>query len=241
MGRASFALRRYCEHSTSLLLKVHVPAQVDSSMTGTYTCEATNEEGSASTSCRMTVSAKPSFRDQLKDTVVVPDGELVLKVKAAGSPKPEVTWKKDGQPITVDGARITTTCDDGSLVNLWLHMFTQLTNFDALQTYTLKITGATAADVGEYTATAKNALGECSTSAKVGLAVKPKITSGLKDINATVDQADITLSVTTEASALKPNVRWYIDDIEIVELDKRYQLKPEPEANKYSLVSIRIV
>ncbi|KAI1285852.1 Titin [Halotydeus destructor] len=190
--------KRVDEDGTTYILRI---TKVTTEMTGMYTCEATNTEGQAKSSAKLTVNAKPKFVTELKDVALKAEADLTLTVKTSGYPKPAVQWAKDGK-VVVETDHIKLTDDDES------------------GDHSLIISGATDADVGEYKATAKN----------------PKFTVGLSDVNAFQDQENITLTVETEISPVKPKLRWFVDDIEIVEADKRYQLVDEPEKDKYSLV-----
>ncbi len=78
-------------------------------------------------------------------TIEKPLKSLVLPCKAEGSPKPDISWIKDGRVIIADDNHFITT--DGSLVVLSMKLQHQ----------------------GIYTCTASNSLGKVSVSAKVYL------------------------------------------------------------------------
>lgn len=71
--------------------------------------------------------------------------------------------------------------------------------------------------------------------------VKPKIKRGLSDVSALQNQKDTELIVETsisESSSSKESrtVKWFIDDIEIVEIDTRYKIMTEESSGTYKLI-----
>ena len=73
--------------------------------------------------------------------------------------------------------------------------------------------------------------------------VKPKIKVGLSNVSALQNQKDTTLTVETEtiiseinSSSEKRTVKWFVDDIEIVEIDTRYKIVTEETSGTYKLI-----
>ena len=69
--------------------------------------------------------------------------------------------------------------------------------------------------------------------------VKPKIKRGLSDVSALQNQKDTELIVETsisESSSSEESVKWFVDDIEIVEIDTRYKIVTEESSGRYKLI-----
>lgn len=75
--------------------------ETNENCSGTYTCKATNQAGSAETSCNVSVQELPK--------ITVDENMLVQKLRVStqwkvsaeitGFPKPEISWQKDGKQI----------------------------------------------------------------------------------------------------------------------------------------------
>ncbi|PIO56261.1 immunoglobulin I-set domain protein, partial [Teladorsagia circumcincta] len=122
----------------------------EASMTdaGRYTVKATNVAGSVESSAEVEVTQsfeKPSFVKELVSTEVKVNETATLSVAVKGVPTPDITWKKDGQPVDIDNTHIISKKEtDG--------------------TFSITISSATVEDVGKYTCEATNVAGsvECS-------------------------------------------------------------------------------
>ena len=67
--------------------------------------------------------------------------------------------------------------------------------------------------------------------------VKPKIKRGLSDVSALQNQKDTELIVESSISeSSKESVKWFVDDIEIVEIDTRYKIVTEESSGRYKLI-----
>ena len=126
--------------------------------TGNYSCEATNNEGFATTTCHCTVIAKPNFTLSLEDLpAVAPNSDLCLHVKITGQPRPDISWLKNGEKLE-QSSRIT--FDERSLT----------------------VHGVTDDDAAVYTCEATNYLGQTSSSSKVTVLGKPVLKRDLSDV-----------------------------------------------------------
>ncbi|EDO30451.1 predicted protein, partial [Nematostella vectensis] len=80
---------------------VYYSNSVTRSEAGTYTCTATNEMGSDTTTVQVTVNYKPEMASSTTNTSSWNRKVLSLQCKARGVPSPHITWyKPGGQPIT---------------------------------------------------------------------------------------------------------------------------------------------
>uniref|UniRef100_A0AAV2K191 Ig-like domain-containing protein n=1 Tax=Knipowitschia caucasica TaxID=637954 RepID=A0AAV2K191_KNICA len=93
----------------------------------------------------------PVFEFPLQDTVSVSGADLVLKCIISGTPKPEVTWSKDGGPVSGLGLNYAVKVE-GERHSLW-------------------IKSVRVCNGGVYCASAKNEIGEASSSATLTVRV----------------------------------------------------------------------
>ncbi|XP_064214157.1 obscurin isoform X3 [Tribolium castaneum] len=84
--------------------------EVNSELSGKYTCKLSNECGSTETSAKLTVNCAPRIIKQLKDTTVEEGATLHLEVEVEGCPTPTVKWLRNGREVSAD-ARIKISRD----------------------------------------------------------------------------------------------------------------------------------
>jgi hypothetical protein len=247
-----------------------------SELAGTYSCSAENAAGKCETSCRVTITSKAKFTQELQD-ILLPqlDSPFTLKTGVEGLPTPDVQWFHNGTEIDSDSeARIKLTKE----------------KTDRGYTYSLSVTESVSEDLGEYECRASNCFGTVSSRASVtsaSVAVeeeeevvkkeeiqeeeevkidesvkevvveeeekvddesgkteevgrkkkkKPVFTTSLDNVSALHDEENITLEVAVSLEDGEPKVRWFIDDIEIVEQDGRYLIMKEDGGAKHKLL-----
>ncbi|XP_067145351.1 LOW QUALITY PROTEIN: obscurin-like [Centruroides vittatus] len=167
---------------------------------GKYTCEASNPQGSASTSGILTVCKPLSFTQTLKNTEVSKGEKVSLGVKFSGEPKPTVKWSKDGKELKAGGkhARVEESADSSTLVL-----------DEALKT-----------DEGQYKCELSNKFGTESTSGSLTVKVKddsvaPSFIKKLQDqLSVVGDAARFEVRVTGKP---KPKIVWSKDGAEMKE------------------------
>ncbi|XP_041349993.1 leucine-rich repeats and immunoglobulin-like domains protein 3 [Gigantopelta aegis] len=90
--------------------RMHVMPQDDtffivntkSSDEGVYSCTATNDAGTIAVNATVTILETPSFVQPMEAKKFFNVGKTsVLECMAAGSPKPKLSWLKDGEPLIV--------------------------------------------------------------------------------------------------------------------------------------------
>ncbi|KDR15620.1 hypothetical protein L798_09433, partial [Zootermopsis nevadensis] len=82
---------------------------------GTYSCTAQNQAGVITANASLTVEEPPSFVKPMENKEIIAGEPIVLECMASGSPKPRLTWRKDGRDLIVT-ERHFFTADDQLLV-----------------------------------------------------------------------------------------------------------------------------
>lgn len=189
--------------------------RVDLTDGGEFKVEATNPQGTVTSTCKVNVLMKPKIDGKVQDVQTVIEEPAELNVKLSGVPKPTIEWFKDGQPVPIDNKRVKLVekPDGCSLV----FEKTQLT------------------DKGAYTMKATNKAGDVE-SPKISLnvtAVQPKLKSDLQPtLNVTKDEP-IVLTIQADGKP-KPQVKWFKGNDEIP-VD-RPGVKMIEEGDTYKLV-----
>nr|CAH7742463.1 unnamed protein product [Callosobruchus chinensis] len=206
-------IRWYCnekliQQNDQCTIKTAGEAQVTSELTikdfdlansGNYKAVAINVVGEAETIGEVCMlQTPPSFGKKLERNEDFNEGEkLELKAKIHGSPKPTVTWYKDGEPISPDDDRIKTTLLPDGTVKL---------NIDKCKP----------SDSGAYKLVVKNANGETSCLCAVAVNPKPsrpKFLKCFKDCKVPVGET-LRLEAQVEGFPV-PEVKWLKDGVPI--------------------------
>ncbi|KAB0366601.1 hypothetical protein FD754_010757, partial [Muntiacus muntjak] len=103
---------------------------------GNYFCLAQNSAGSAVGKTRLVVQVPPAIKTGLPDLSITEGAHALLPCTASGSPKPNITWEKDGQPVSGAEGKFTIQPSGELLVK-----------------------NSESQDAGTYTCTAENAVG----------------------------------------------------------------------------------
>ncbi|XP_075792870.1 hemicentin-1 isoform X2 [Pelodiscus sinensis] len=121
---------------------------------GQYTCIVTNAAGEARKHFGLSVLVPPGIvgENKLEDMKVKEKHSVTLTCEVIGNPVPQITWVKDGQPLTQDRD----------------HQVLSSGRF-------LQITNAQVADTGRYTCVASNIAGDKSKSYSLNVLVSPTI------------------------------------------------------------------
>ncbi|VEN40588.1 unnamed protein product [Callosobruchus maculatus] len=206
-------IRWYCndkliQENDQCKIKTAGEAQVTSELTikdfdlansGMYKAVAINVIGEAETTSEVCMlQSPPSFGKKLERNEDFNEGEkLELKAKIHGSPKPTVTWYKDGEPISPDDDRIKTTLLPDGTVKL---------NIDKCKP----------SDSGAYKLVVKNKNGETSCLCAVAVNPKPsrpKFLKCFKDCKVPVGEM-LRLEAQVEGFPV-PEVKWLKDGVSI--------------------------
>ncbi|XP_066949349.1 LOW QUALITY PROTEIN: muscle M-line assembly protein unc-89-like [Macrobrachium rosenbergii] len=164
----------------------------DPEHTGEYKCVLKNKIDSAQETGIVTVKEKEArVRNPLEDVYVIENTDAVLKCQIVGDPIPTIEWLRNGKPLPPS------------------ERF-QVTEERLAGWHTITITGVTEQDKCTFTVKGKNQHGECETTSRLGILVKPQ-PGELKD--STVDYGkDLLLNVAIHAFPLP---RWTLEGREL--------------------------
>ncbi|XP_045423418.1 obscurin isoform X23 [Lemur catta] len=131
----------------------------------------------------------PDFEEELADCTAELGETVKLACRVTGTPKPVVSWYKDGRPVEVDPHHILIEDPDGSCA--------------------LILDNLTGTDSGQYMCFAASAAGNASTLGKILVQVPPRF---VKKVRAApfVEGEDAQVTCTIEGAPY-PQIRWYKD------------------------------
>ncbi|XP_078308593.1 obscurin isoform X38 [Panthera onca] len=131
----------------------------------------------------------PDFEEELADCTAELGETVKLACRVTGTPKPIVSWYKDGKPVEVDPHHILIEDPDGSCA--------------------LILDNLTGVDSGQYMCFAASAAGNASTLGKILVQVPPRFVKKVRAVPF-VEGEDVQVTCTIEG-APHPQIRWYKD------------------------------
>ncbi|KAM4870705.1 obscurin isoform X20 [Urocitellus parryii] len=155
----------------------------------------------------------PEFEEELADCTAELGETVKLACRVTGTPKPTVSWYKDGKPVEVDPHHILIEDPDGSC--------------------TLILDNLTGIDSGQYMCFATSAAGSASTLGKILVQVPPRFVNKVR-ASPFVEGEDAQLTCTIEG-APHPQIRWYKDGA-LLTVGNKYQMLSEPRSGLLVLV-----
>uniref|UniRef100_H0XN61 Uncharacterized protein n=1 Tax=Otolemur garnettii TaxID=30611 RepID=H0XN61_OTOGA len=155
----------------------------------------------------------PDFEEELADCTAELGETVKLACRVIGTPKPVVSWYKDGKQVEVDPHHILIEDPDGSCA--------------------LILDNLTGVDSGQYMCFAASAAGNASTLGKILVQVPPRF---VKKVRATpfVEGEDAQFTCTIEGTPY-PQIRWYKDNA-LLTPGGKYRVVSEPRSGSLVLV-----
>ncbi|ROL43461.1 Hemicentin-1, partial [Anabarilius grahami] len=158
----------------------------DLSHSGRYSCVAKNVAGTAHRHVQLTVHEPPVIQSHPSTLDVILNNHVTLPCRATGSPRPTITWQKEG-----------------------INIFTTGSGFTVLPNGGLQISKARVEDSGTYMCVAQNPAGTALGKTKLRVQVPPVITSDIRVYTVALD-ASVTLQCHSEGFPT-PSITWYKD------------------------------
>ncbi|KAI1891477.1 hypothetical protein AGOR_G00144220 [Albula goreensis] len=162
------------------------------SHTGRYSCLAKNAAGSAHRHVHLTVHEPPVIKSHPPTLDVILNNPVTLPCQATGTPRPTITWQKEGINILTTGGAFTILPNGG-----------------------LQISRAKVDDSGTYMCVAQNPAGTALGKTKLKVQVPPVISSQTKSYTAALDTS-VTLLCQAEGYPT-PGVTWHKDGQQLTE------------------------
>uniref|UniRef100_UPI0037E9B6AB hemicentin-1 n=1 Tax=Semicossyphus pulcher TaxID=241346 RepID=UPI0037E9B6AB len=153
---------------------------------GRYSCTARNAAGSTHRHVQLTVQELPAIQAHPQTLDVILNNPITLPCRATGSPRPTITWQKEGINIPTTGG-----------------------SFTVLPNGSLQISKASVSDSGTYICVAQNPAGTALGKTKLRVQVPPMISSETQTYVAPVDSS-VTLQCQADGSP-PPSVSWHKD------------------------------
>ncbi|XP_058494160.1 hemicentin-1 isoform X1 [Solea solea] len=159
---------------------------------GHYTCTANNAAGSTQRHVHLTVQELPAIQSHPPTLDVILNNPVTLPCWATGSPRPTITWQKEGINIPTTGG-----------------------SFTVLPNGSLQISKAALSDSGTYICVAQNPAGTALGKTKLKVQVPPVISSETREYLAPVDSS-VMLQCQADGSP-PPSVTWHKDGQQLSE------------------------
>ncbi|XP_071075350.1 obscurin isoform X4 [Desmodus rotundus] len=154
----------------------------------------------------------PDFEEELADCTAELGETVKLACRVMGTPKPVISWYKDGKPVEVDPHHILIEDPDGSC--------------------TLILDNLTSADSGQYMCFAASTTGTASTLGKILVQVPPRFVNKVRAVPF-VEGEDAQVTCTIEGVP-HPQIRWYKDGA-LLSPGSKYRILSEPRSGLIKL------
>ncbi|XP_036067362.1 obscurin isoform X2 [Oryzias melastigma] len=165
--------------------------------------------------CSLNTNSSPVFESELLDFVAKIGQTIKLTCRVSGSPKPLISWIKDGLPLEDDPRHIITADRSGRC--------------------SLILDSLTPDDSGQYLCYATSCMGSAGTLAKVVVQAPPRFVSRLESA-CLIEGEDIQFCCSTFPIPL-PRVRWLKDGRELTDQHK-YSIVSDARSGILSLTVI---
>ncbi|XP_018567720.1 obscurin isoform X4 [Anoplophora glabripennis] len=180
--------------------------KLDLKDSGVYQCVLKNPVGDVKQQAVLDVTPerdlrRPKIKEGLKDQSVVKKNTVTFKAVVIGDPVPDAAWLHNGKEMTeedFENNKIILETEDQEIE-------------DGLNecTYKLTIPRCDVSNTGKYTIKPKNKWGECESSAKLTIVMRPEI-EGPEDVTVVPGEAT-EFTIVVQANP-EPQVIWYKND-----------------------------
>ncbi len=190
-----------------------------------FECKASNTVGEALSKFSLNVTRKPEFITKpLDEIILIESKETLIECSVLASPEATLTWIKDGVKLA-QNKRIQFIEDKSS-------------KYPKSKSHTMKILSASKDDFGTYEIIASNKLGEASCTFKTLVEYPPQVIKDLRAKEKCVDEDDTFLYECTIKGSPKPQIKWFMDDKELLlsSESSNYKFENSPETDTYKLI-----
>ncbi|XP_062857960.1 hemicentin-1 [Trichomycterus rosablanca] len=187
--------KRLVEHGEGYKMLLTGALEIEAaelSHTGHYSCVAKNAAGSAHRHVQVVVQEPPVIQAHPPTLDVILNNPVTLPCRALGTPRPTITWQKEGINIHTSGGDFTVLPNGG-----------------------LQISQARVEDTGTYMCVVQNPAGTALGKTKLRVQVPPVISSSTKSYKVAVD-GSVTLQCQIDGFPT-PSVIWHKDGQSVVE------------------------
>ncbi|XP_056379622.1 hemicentin-1 isoform X2 [Hyla sarda] len=167
---------------------------------GTYTCIAQNPAGTALGRIRLKIYDPPAIKPHRKEYTVSVDESVTMLCETSGNPTPEISWNKDGVPLSGQGI---------------------------ISNGALQIAFVQPDDGGLYTCVAENIAGSVSTDMTLSVLIPPKIIKNAKDFVVT-HGFQVTIPCASYGIPT-PTISWKKNNVPIIETTGKYEVMTSGE------------
>uniref|UniRef100_A0A8C8VEM4 Ig-like domain-containing protein n=1 Tax=Pelusios castaneus TaxID=367368 RepID=A0A8C8VEM4_9SAUR len=175
--------------------------QTDKSLSGQYTCTATNAIGTASSSATLVLTEgknPPLFDIPIAPVDVIAGESADFECHISGTQPIKVTWAKNNQELRTGGK----------------YQISYVENIAHLT-----VLNTDSADSGKYSCHASNEVGKDSCTAQLSIKEPPTIITKL-DFSRVIKQHDFTRYECKIGGSPEIKITWYKDDVEIHDSEK---------------------
>lgn len=192
---------------------------------GTYSMAISNKLGKATTKCDVAIVYAPRLVKQLTDIEIAQKKTAILETEIDAYPASTIQWFKNGQPIDLTAYEL-----EG-----------RYGVFDRKGgVYQLTIKNCKPEDMGKYTVTASNKLGQVESSANLTIITPPAFVKKFDQVDA-VENCEFKINVVVSAHPM-PEVAWSKNGAPIDLKDTaKYALLSEPLADSPGNYSFTLV
>ncbi|KAM5259263.1 hemicentin-2 isoform 1-T1 [Hipposideros larvatus] len=159
---------------------------------GNYFCIAQNSAGSAVGKTRLVVQVPPVIENGLPDLSATEGSHTLLPCTVSGSPKPDITWEKDGLPVSVAEGKFTIQPSGELLVK-----------------------NSESQDAGTYTCTAENPVGRARRRVHLTILALPVFTTLPGDRSLNLGDR-LWLRCAAQGSPT-PRIGWTVNDQPVID------------------------
>uniref|UniRef100_A0A8C6YIL3 Hemicentin 1 n=1 Tax=Nothoprocta perdicaria TaxID=30464 RepID=A0A8C6YIL3_NOTPE len=202
---------------------------------GRYTCLAHNAAGSAHRHVTLHVQEPPAIQAQPGTLDVIVNNPILLPCEATGTPRPAITWQKEGINVITTGTHVCIPAHISAYMYNYIFVFIYIkfstllilvlgNSYMVLPNGSLQIARSTVEDSGTYMCVAQNPAGTALGKIKLKVQVPPRIRSTEVEYTVTEDSQAVLSCVADGIPA--PTINWTKDHTLLTDTVGKYRALP---------------